>query len=78
MYKDLNALGEKSDQGFFNLQIFLENFFFLYFSKSNEDKKIPSNKANISSEQKGLKINSENYEDNITFGKKIWKKRSKK
>jgi hypothetical protein len=27
MYKDLKALGEKIDQGFLNLQIFLENLF---------------------------------------------------
>jgi len=70
MHKDLTErinkdLAERIDNGFLNMQSFLENLFFHYFSKSSENQKIPKNKAHIFREQKGLKESSEDYDDYI-------------
>ena len=69
-------LAKKIDNGFLNLQIFLEDLFSRYFSKSSEFQKIPRNKANISFEQKGLKESSEDYEDYIPPAKRGLKSNS--
>ena len=73
MHQDL---GERIDNGFLNLQAFLENLFSRYFSKSNENQQIPRNKAHISREQKGLKESSEDYGDYISSTKKGLKRNS--
>ena len=73
MHKDL---AERIDNGFLNLQAFLENLFSRYFSKSNENQQIPRNKAHISREQKGLKESSEDYGDYISSTKKGLKRNS--
>ena len=73
MHKDL---AERIDNGFLNLQAFLENLFSRYFSKSHENQQIPRNKAHISREQKGLKESSEDYGDYISSTKKGLKRNS--
>jgi len=75
MHKDL---GKRIDNGFLNFQIFLENLFSQYFSKSSEDQKIQSYKVNIPLEQKGLKDNGENYEEKKIKLEQIISSHSKK